>query len=113
MLRAATLLAAVALAAPALAQAPAPASQSATPATAAAAPAAAGPKFTVEKSTIGEILDNPEAKAAFTAALPSIAANEQLSQALGMTLTEVAGYAPDQITPEVLAKLNVEFAKIK
>lgn len=71
------------------------------------------PKFAVATSTIGAILDNAEAKAAFVAAFPEAAENPQLDAAREMTLQDVKTYAPQVFTDEKLAALDAALAKIK
>jgi hypothetical protein len=71
------------------------------------------PKFNVSTTPLGAILDAPTAKAAFTKVLPDLAANPDLDQGRSMTLTEISGYVPDQVTPEKLKQLQAEFDKIK
>lgn len=72
-----------------------------------------GPKFSTATSTIGAILDNAEAKAAFIKAFPEVADNPQLDSARDMTLQDVKGYAPDIFSDEKLAALDAELAKIQ
>ena len=69
------------------------------------------PKFSAEKSTIGELLDNTEAKAAFVKVMPDIANHPDIEQGRDFTLQAVAdmGYADASKFPE----LNAELAKIK
>lgn len=71
------------------------------------------PKFSTATTTVGAILENPEAKAAFVAAFPGVAENPQLEAAKAATLQDIKGYAPDVFTDEKLAALDAEFAKIK
>jgi 23S rRNA maturation-related 3'-5' exoribonuclease YhaM len=68
-------------------------------------------KFSTEKSTIGELLDNAEAKAAFVKVMPDIANHPDIEQGREMTLQAIAdmGYADAKMFPE----LNAELAKIK
>ncbi|MBI1359897.1 MAG: hypothetical protein GC155_06385 [Alphaproteobacteria bacterium] len=70
-------------------------------------------KLSTTTSLLGDILDNPAARAAFTKIFPDIAANPALEQGRGMTLADIAGYVPDQITPEKLKELQAEFDKIE
>ena len=79
-----------------------------------AAPAATAStaKFSVAKSTIGEIMGNPEAKAAFAKVMPELAANPQLEQGYSMTLADVVQYVPD-LTPEKLKEIDAGLAKVK
>jgi hypothetical protein len=80
-----------------------------------AAPALAqeAPKFNTSTTLLSEIWGNEAAKAAFTKVFPELAANPQLEQGMGLSLAEIAGYVPDQMTPEKLKELEAEFAKIK
>ncbi len=72
----------------------------------------AAPKsFSVATSTIGDILDNPAAKAVFVKDLPDLAANPQLDQGRGMTLPEVVQYVPD-LTPDKLAQVDADLKAI-
>lgn len=93
------LVAATLLGAPALAQAPA-----ATP----AAPAPAPAKFSVQTSTLGQLLADPATKAILTKDFPEIVNHPQLDQGLDLTLPEVVQYLPDVVTPEKMAAMDVE-----
>lgn len=105
MIRSLLVAAAIAFAAgPALAQ-QAPAQQ--------AAAEAAAPKFAVKTSTIGQILDSVDAKAALAKVMPEVAAAPQLEQARDMTIEAVAQIAPQYFPAEKLKELDAEFAKIK
>ena len=90
-------LAVTALAAPALAQAPAPA----------AAPA----KISVETTPIGDLIKNPQAKAALEAALPQI--TQFYDQIATMTLAQVAPMSQGALDDAKLKALQAEFDKIK
>lgn len=72
-----------------------------------------GAKFNIATTLLGDILENVAAKAAFAKVFPEIASNPDLDQGRAMTLTEISGYAPDQVTPEKLKQLQAEFDKIK
>ena len=93
-------LAVTALTAPAFAQAPA------------AAPAApmAG-KISVETTPIGDIIKNPQAKAALEAALPQI--TQFYDQIATMTLAQVAPMSQGALDDAKLKALQAEFDKIK
>lgn len=82
---------------------------------AALAPAALAdePKFSVEKTTIGELIKNEQTKAVLVKLIPDLVANPQLEQGYEMTFPDVASYVPDVLTPEKLKEINVELAKIK
>ena len=71
------------------------------------------PKFSIKTSTIGQILDNAEAKAAFTKVLPEVAAAPQLEQAREMTIDAVSQMAPDYFPADKVKELEDEFANIK
>jgi enoyl reductase-like protein len=89
------------LSAPAVAQQAAPAAE------------AAGPKFSTAKSTIGQIIDNAEAKAALAKVLPEVAASPQLEQGRDYTIDAIAQMVPDYFPAEKVKQLNEELAKIK
>lgn len=90
-------LAVSALAAPVLAQAQ--------------APAAAAGKISVETTPIGDLIKNPEAKAALEKALPQIA---QFYDQIGtMTLAQVAPMSQGALDDAKLKELQAEFDKIK
>ena len=72
-----------------------------------AAPVPMGKSFSVQTSTIGELLDNPAAKAVFEKYLPEIVANPQLDQGRAMTLPDIVQYAPE-ITPDKLAAIDAD-----
>ncbi len=95
---------ALAAASAAASAAPALADHHAAPA---AAPAAAT-GFSVETSTIGDLLDNPGAKAILVKHMAGMAENPQIEMARPMTLKQIQGFAPDQISDEVLAKVDAD-----
>lgn len=74
----------------------------------AAAPPAAAPAFSVETSTIGDLLDNQAAKAVLVKHMAGMAENPQIEMARPMTLKQIQGFAPDQISDEVLAKVDAD-----
>ena len=88
---------AVAIASPALAEATAPVQAAA---------------LTTSATDIGTLLDNPDAKAVLAKHLPGFANNPQIEMARAMTLKQIQGFAGDQITDEVLAKIDADLAKI-
>lgn len=78
------------------------------PSAAQTAPAAATPKtFSVQTSTIGDLLDNPAAKAVFAKHLPDVVANPQIDQGRAMTLPDIVQYVPD-LTPDKLAAIDAD-----
>lgn len=92
-------LAALAGTAPALAQTAAPAT----------APAA---KFGLD-TPIQDIVANDAARAALDASLPGVSTHTSYEMFKSMTLRQVAGYAPDQLTPEKLAAAEKALAAVK
>ena len=89
------LVAATLLGAPAFAQAP-------------AAPVAPAAKFSVQTSTLGQLLADPAAKAILAKDFPEIVNHPQLDQGLDLTLPEVVQYLPDVVTPEKMAAMDAE-----
>lgn len=102
-----TLLLAVALSA--LPLAPASFAQDAAPTP---APAAAAAKYNLD-TPIQDIVANPEAKAAFDAALPGVSTHESYEMFKTMSLNQLKTYAADKLTPEVLAKTEAALAAVK
>ena len=77
----------------------------------AAAPQAT-PHYTVDDSTIGDLLSNPETKSILVKYLPEVALSERISMAKTMTLSEVQQFSPDKVTDEKLAAVGKELANI-
>jgi hypothetical protein len=77
------------------------------PATPAAPAAATGKTFSVDKSTVGELLENPAARAVFAKNLPDLIVNPQLDQGRDMTLPEIVQYVPE-LTPDKLATIDAQ-----
>jgi para-nitrobenzyl esterase len=94
------LLAATAISAPAYAAAPAPA----------AAPAAA--HYTTAETDIGTLLDDPASKAVLDKNMPGFSSNPQIDMARAMTLAQIQQFAPDQVSANVLAKIDADLAKL-
>ena len=86
---------------PALAQAPA-----------APAPATPAPKYSIQSSTLGQLVENPQTKALLVKYFPEVANHPQLNEGLGLTLPDVVQYLPDVITPEKLAAMDAELKVI-
>ncbi len=77
--------------------------------TAAFAQAAA---YTTSTTEIGTLLDDPAARAVLDKHLPGMTTNEQVDMARAMTLKDIQQYSPDQVTDEVLAKVDADLAKL-
>lgn len=82
-------------------------------AAAASAAEAAKPAFSTTATPIGDILDNPDAKAVVEKFLPGFSAHPQIDMARSFTLKAVQSFQPDMITDEILAKIDADFAAIK
>jgi hypothetical protein len=91
-------LAVTTLVAPAFAETPAPA-------------AATAAKISVDKTTIGDIIKNPQAKAALEAAMPPI--SQYYDQIATMTLAQLAPMSQGALDDAKLKALQAEFDKIK
>jgi hypothetical protein len=92
-----------------------PAAIAAEPATTAAPAAAtpATPKYTTADTEIGTLLDDPAARAILDKFVPEMTSSDQIDMARAMTLKSIQAYAPDDLTDEILAKIDAEFAKLK
>ena len=88
----------------------APALASAADAPAAAAARAA--KYTTADTTIGDLLDDPAAKAIVEKAVPGFTSQGQIEMARGMTLRAIQAFAPDDLTDERLNQIDAELAKL-
>ncbi|SNS30544.1 hypothetical protein SAMN06295912_10456 [Sphingomonas laterariae] len=74
----------------------------------AAAPAA----LSTAATTIGDLLDNPAAKAVLVKHIPEVVAGDQIEMARGMTLVDIQQYAADVITDAKLAAIDADLAKL-
>ena len=70
-----------------------------------------GAGWSVERSTIGQLLGNPAAKAIFVKYLPDVANNPQVEQGRDMTLPDIREYAPS-ITDQTLRAMNRELGDL-
>lgn len=84
----------------------------ALPALAGEPAALAAPAFSSAGTNIGTLIDNPATKAVLVKYLADLIANPQIEMARAMTLREIQGFAPDQITDVVLAMIDADLAKI-
>jgi len=102
------------IAVPALAQTtPAPAPAPAAPAEAApAAPAAAATRLNLD-TPIETVVADAEGKKVLDTDLPGLTTNDKYDMFKSMSLNQVAGFAPDKLTPERLAKVSTDLAAIK
>jgi para-nitrobenzyl esterase len=74
-----------------------------------AAPAA---RYSVQTSTLGQLLENPQTKALLEKHFPEVAHHPQLNEGLGLTLPDVVQYLPDVVTPPKLAAMDAELKAI-
>jgi hypothetical protein len=74
------------------------------------APAAASAKISVEKTTVGEIIKNPQAKAVLEKALPEIA--QYYDQVGSMTLADIAPMSQGALDDAKLKAIQAEFDKL-
>lgn len=82
---------------------------------AADAPAAAAPAaghYTTADTDIGTLLDDPASKAIIDKHLPGFSSNGQIEMARGMTLRAIQAFSADQLTDEVLGKIDADLAKL-
>lgn len=98
-----------ATAVPALAQTAASASSSSS--SSAAAPACVAEKLSSD-SLVGDLLDNPAAKAILIKHVPELKDNDQIDQARPMPLRSLQAYAPDTFTDQVYADIDADLATI-
>jgi hypothetical protein len=97
------------IAAPALAQTtPAPAA----PAAAAPAAPAAATRLNLD-TPIETVVADADGKKVLDADLPGLTTNDKYDMFKSMSLNQVAGFAPDKLTPENLAKVATDLAAIK
>ncbi|HWU13074.1 MAG TPA: hypothetical protein VN157_03590 [Caulobacter sp.] len=87
--------------------APAPASK---PVAAPATPAAAHKLSS--QSLVGDILDNPKAKAILIKYVPAIGEDDQIEQARGMALRDLQQYEPETFSDETLKKIDADLAAL-
>ena len=79
-----------------------------TPAAAPAAKAA----YSSAETPLGDLLDDPAAKAVLEKHVPDIVNSESIDMARGMTLKALQSYAADQVTDEKLAAIDTDLQKL-
>lgn len=77
-----------------------------------AATVAADGKLSLD-TPVEAIVAKPEGKAVLEANLPGITIHEHFEMFKSMSLKQIAGMAPDRLTPEALAKVEAGLAAIK
>ncbi|ARS26127.1 hypothetical protein [Sphingomonas sp. KC8] len=78
-----------------------------------AAVSAAPAPLSTATTSIGDLLENPQAKAILLKHLPEVVGSDQIEMARGMTLHDIQQYAPDDVTDVKLAAIDAELAKLK
>jgi len=68
--------------------------------------------FTTSDTQLGDILDDPAAKAVLDKYAPQVSKGDQVDMARGMTLQSMQQYAPDVLSDKVLAEIDAGFAKL-
>jgi hypothetical protein len=72
---------------------------------------AEGPKFTVE-STLGDLLDNPQAHSILAKYIPDVVNSPQVDQGRALTLHSLQQYVPT-LTDETLKQMGDELSKVQ
>ena len=98
------------VAGPALAQTTPAVPAPAAPATAPAAPATA--RLNLD-TPIETVVADADGKKVLDTDLPGLTTNDKYDMFKSMSLNQVAGFAPDKLTPERLGKVGTDLAAIK
>ena len=61
---------------------------------------------------VKQLLEDERARAIMEARLPGFADNAGMAATMGMSLSQMAAFAPEQITPERLAAIAADFAAL-
>jgi para-nitrobenzyl esterase len=79
-----------------------------------AAPAATiTPKYSVQTTTMGEMVANPQTKALLEKYFPEVINHPQFNEGLGLTLPDIVQYLPDVVTPPKMAAMDVELKALQ
>jgi len=76
------------------------------------AAAATAAHYSVDNTPIGDLLDDPNARAVLDTYMPGFSSNDQIDLARGMTLRAIQPYAQDTMTDDVLAKIDADLGKL-
>ena len=78
------------------------------------APSAAAPPahYTTAGTDLGTLMEDPASMAVLNKHIPEMFKSEQINQARSMTLKEVAAYAADTLTDQLLASIDADLAKL-
>ena len=92
----------------------APAPAATAPAPAPAAPVAAVPAARLNLDTpVETIMADAKGKAVIDAAIPQLAGHPAYEQFKGMSLNQLQGMAPDQLSADTMAKVGTALAAVK
>lgn len=69
-------------------------------------------RYSSEATPVGDLLDNSAARAILAKYAPRITSSSQIDAVRSMPLKALQGYAPQDLSDEVLAKIDVELAKV-
>lgn len=69
-------------------------------------------RFDLEKATLGQLLDDPEARAIIDELVPELPSHPMLGMAKGMPVNTVLAFAGAQVDPDVLAELKERIAAL-
>jgi hypothetical protein len=63
-------------------------------------------------SNLGEVLDNEKGKAVLEKNMPGVSNDPRTAMGRGMTLKQIAGFMPGEITPALLQAIDEDLKKI-
>lgn len=69
-------------------------------------------KYSTDETDLGTILDDEAARKIVDSYIPGLSSGDQIDMARGMTLKDIQMYSPDDITDEVLVKIDADFSKL-
>ena len=88
--------------------------QTAAPAPAPATPVATTPASRLNLDTpVEAIMADAQGKAVLDTTLPQVATHPSYEMFKGMSLNQLQGYAPDQLSAETMAKVGTALAAVK
>jgi para-nitrobenzyl esterase len=71
------------------------------------------PKYSVQTTTMGEMVANPQTKALLEKYFPEVINHPQFNEGLGLTLPDIVQYLPDVVTPPKMAAMDVELKALQ
>ena len=83
-----------------------------TPAAAGAPTAKAEDSKWSSDALVGDLLDYAPAKAVLEKHMPGMTTSDQIDMARGMTFRSLQPFSPDQLTDDLLAKIDADLAKL-